>query len=122
MQFRILSSSIVRAVRQPSYQAVRTFVAPSTPLAKDIVQDLFVKELRGYKPSATSKSADLDQVKTFRAPAQPTAPVVDENIETAVADYARADVVATAQSTGAEEAIPVEYLFPKESEVVEEAH
>ncbi|KAI8052383.1 ATP synthase complex subunit H-domain-containing protein [Syncephalis plumigaleata] len=122
MQFRA-TSLIVRSLRQPSYQAARTFIAPSAVVSKDAVQDVFIRELRNYKPTATAKGSELDQVKTFQAPAAPKAPVVEDDITAAIAEYARDDVPATTQSAGSNsDALPVEYLIPKEAEPVEEAH
>ncbi|OAQ31809.1 hypothetical protein K457DRAFT_135952 [Linnemannia elongata AG-77] len=31
--------------------AVRSFASPSAPLMQDILKDLYIKELKGYKPA-----------------------------------------------------------------------
>ncbi|KAI8595453.1 hypothetical protein EDD21DRAFT_420647 [Dissophora ornata] len=31
--------------------AVRNFTAPSAPVMQDILKDLYIKELKGYKPA-----------------------------------------------------------------------
>ncbi|RKP22393.1 ATP synthase complex subunit H-domain-containing protein [Syncephalis pseudoplumigaleata] len=121
MQFRA-TSQLVRTLRRPAFQATRTFIAPSAVVSKDMVQDIFIRELRNYKPSAAAKDSEADQVKQFRPPAPPTAPTVEVDMAAAEAEYTRDEVVAAAQSTGADSAIPVEYIFPKESEAVEQAH
>ncbi|RKP06951.1 ATP synthase complex subunit H-domain-containing protein [Thamnocephalis sphaerospora] len=86
------------------------------PACKDAVQDIFVKELRGYKPDPSAKSADVSQVKTFTAPAAPSVPKVDEDISAAVAEYARDDATVTASAgTPAAGTQKVEYYFEEEA-------
>ncbi|KAL8293439.1 hypothetical protein RQP46_000140 [Phenoliferia psychrophenolica] len=62
-------SSIVRAARP----VVARGFATSARSNKDLVQELYIKELKAYKPSAVAH--DLGTVKAFSAPAAPSAPI-----------------------------------------------
>ncbi|KAF9425591.1 hypothetical protein BGZ76_003171, partial [Entomortierella beljakovae] len=62
------------AVARPavSRMAVRNFTAPSAPLMQDIVKDLYLKEIKGYKPAPDAKGDNAAaQTKAFAAPASP---------------------------------------------------
>ncbi|KAF9922071.1 hypothetical protein FBU30_007845, partial [Linnemannia zychae] len=94
---RLLTRAAV--ARPASYMAVRSFTAPTAPLMQDILKDLYIKELKGYKPAPDAKSADASsQVKEFKVPAAPTAPVVD-----AAADLAAWEASNAANDAATEE-------------------
>ncbi|KAG0090009.1 hypothetical protein BGZ92_003852 [Podila epicladia] len=60
------------AIARPvSFMAVRSFTAPSAPLMKDVIKELYIKELQNYKPAPETKGVDASQVKDFKAPAAP---------------------------------------------------
>ncbi|KAG0319509.1 hypothetical protein BGZ97_002031, partial [Linnemannia gamsii] len=60
------------AAARPAFMAVRSFASPSAPLMQDILKDLYIKELKGYKPAPEAKGTDASsQVKEFKAPAAP---------------------------------------------------
>ncbi|KAF9348964.1 hypothetical protein BGX26_012687 [Mortierella sp. AD094] len=68
------------AVARPavSRMAVRNFTAPSAPLMQDLIKDLYLKELKGYKPTPDPKGDDpSSQTKAFKAPEAPVAPAID---------------------------------------------
>ncbi|KAF8924623.1 hypothetical protein BGZ58_001597 [Dissophora ornata] len=84
------------AVARPavSYMAVRNFTAPSAPVMQDILKDLYIKELKGYKPAPDAKSADASsQVKDFKAPATPAVPVIDASADLAAWEQDNVEVV-----------------------------
>ncbi|KAI1317360.1 hypothetical protein EDD11_008540 [Mortierella claussenii] len=79
-RFIRLATPVSRAVvaRPAAFMAVRSFTAPSAPLMQDILKDLYIKELKGYKPAPETKGNDAStQVKEFKPPAAPATPGVD---------------------------------------------
>ncbi|KAI9255052.1 ATP synthase complex subunit H-domain-containing protein [Phascolomyces articulosus] len=60
-------------------------VATSAVMQKDVVQELYLKELKGYKPAPTK--VDESQVKELKLPAAPVAPAVDADIAEQLAKY-----------------------------------
>ncbi|KAG2182984.1 hypothetical protein INT44_005965 [Umbelopsis vinacea] len=72
--------------------AVRTFITPSMPVQKGmltklyVIQDLYLKELKNYKPAPVAKGSEEGQVKDLKLPAAPVAPAVEDLTE-ALANY-----------------------------------
>ncbi|RHZ81464.1 hypothetical protein Glove_120g143 [Diversispora epigaea] len=55
--------------------------------AKDIVREIYVKEIKGYKPSPEKPGAELGMVKELR-PLTPSQPLnVDEDLSAELAEY-----------------------------------
>ncbi|KAG0284954.1 hypothetical protein BGZ97_008010 [Linnemannia gamsii] len=107
----------VAVARPASYMAARSFTAPSAPLMQDILKDLYIKELKGYKPAPEAKGADASsQVKEFKAPAAPAAPTVDAAADLSAWETANVEI-ADAVSEDA-----VEEDEEEEVEEVEEHH
>ncbi|KAF9314753.1 hypothetical protein BG003_003865 [Podila horticola] len=98
-----------------SFMAVRSFTAPSAPMMKDILKDLYIKELQNYKPAPEAKDVDVSQVKDFKAPAAPKTPVIDAAADLAAWETANVEVVdALTEEADVEE--------EEEEEEVEEHH
>ncbi|KAI1317332.1 hypothetical protein EDD11_008701 [Mortierella claussenii] len=115
-QYGITRAAIARPA--VSVMAVRSFTAPSAPLMQDILKDLYVKELKGYKPAPESKGADAStQVKDFKAPATPAAPAVDASADLAAWEQANVEIA----DAVSEEAVEEE-LEEEEEELEEEHH
>ncbi|KAF9144646.1 hypothetical protein BG015_012129 [Linnemannia schmuckeri] len=105
------------AAARPAFMAVRSFASPSAPLMQDILKDLYIKELKGYKPAPDAKGADASsQVKEFKTPAAPAAPVVDAAADLSAWEAANVEI-ADAVSEDA-----VEEEEEEEEEEVEEHH
>ncbi|KAN0141939.1 ATP synthase complex subunit h domain containing protein [Lactarius tabidus] len=105
---------------------VRAYATTTVP-RKDLVQDLYLKELRGYKAPPAAKDAHVGAVKAFSAPAAPSAPTVpDLAAELAAYDAAeptRADVADAPPAHGGAAVGAEAYLaFLEADEVQEEAH
>ncbi|KAF9383307.1 hypothetical protein CPB97_006578 [Podila verticillata] len=117
-----MSASILRLVaparaivaRPVSFMAVRSFTAPSAPMMKDILKELYIKELQGYKPAPEAKDVDVSQVKDFKAPLAPKTPVVDAAADLAAWETANVEVV--------EAVTEEEDVEEEEVEEVEEHH
>ncbi|KAL7411639.1 ATP synthase complex subunit H-domain-containing protein [Mrakia frigida] len=64
-----------------TFRVASRFVAPSvgrsisfSPVRKDLVQDLYLKELKAYKAPPTPKDAHVAAVKVFTLPQAPSTP------------------------------------------------
>jgi F-type H+-transporting ATPase subunit h len=66
----------------------------------EIVQDLFISELRSYKPVLQSTEVDKGAVKELKLPAQPAVPAVSSNIDAELAAY---DVTEQVEESAVEE-------------------
>ncbi|KAL2271259.1 hypothetical protein VTJ83DRAFT_630 [Remersonia thermophila] len=53
---------------------VRTFMAPTVSRRADFVQELYLKELKAYKPAAIKESDAVGQVAVFNLPKAPKSP------------------------------------------------
>ncbi|KAF9122089.1 hypothetical protein BGW39_010043 [Mortierella sp. 14UC] len=108
--------SRVVAARPAALMAVRSFTAPSAPLMQDILKDLYIKELKGYKPAPDAKGADASsQVKEFKAPTAPAAPAVDAAADLAAWEAANVEIADAVSEDAVEE-------DEEEEEEVEEHH
>ncbi|KAF9159613.1 hypothetical protein BGX21_002994 [Mortierella sp. AD011] len=109
-----LAAPVSRAVaaRPTAFMAVRSFTAPSAPLMQDLIKDLYLKELKSYKPAPEAKGADVSsQVKDFKAPATPAVPVIDAAADLSAWETANAEIT---------EAVSEEIVEEEEEEVEEE--
>ncbi|ORY57533.1 ATP synthase complex subunit H [Pseudomassariella vexata] len=68
---RSAASAISRVAR---VNAVRGFIAPTVSRRADFVQELYLKELKAYKPNPIKDSDSVGQVQTFTAPKTPKSP------------------------------------------------
>ncbi|CAO3685801.1 unnamed protein product [Umbelopsis vinacea] len=77
---RSLVAAPVKLAMRPALpvMAVRTFITPSMPVQKDVIQELYIKELKNYKPAPVAKGAEEGQVKDLKLPPTPAAPTVDD--------------------------------------------
>ncbi|KAI1874362.1 hypothetical protein JX265_004570 [Neoarthrinium moseri] len=68
---RSAASAITRVAR---VNAVRGFIAPTVSRRADFVQELYLKELKAYKPTPVKDSDAVGQVQTFTTPKTPKSP------------------------------------------------
>ncbi|KAF3010453.1 hypothetical protein G7054_g2181 [Neopestalotiopsis clavispora] len=68
---RSAASAITRVAR---VNAVRGFIAPTVSRRADFVQELYLKELKAYKPTPVKDSDAVGQVQTFSVPKTPKSP------------------------------------------------
>ncbi|RYO87166.1 hypothetical protein DL766_009452 [Monosporascus sp. MC13-8B] len=67
--------SAARAVsRVARVNAVRGFIAPTVSRRADFVQELYLRELKAYKPTPVKDSDAVGQVQTFSVPKPPKSP------------------------------------------------
>ncbi|KAL8706044.1 MAG: hypothetical protein Q9201_000866 [Fulgogasparrea decipioides] len=67
-------SSAARIARQQRILQRRCFSTPSSRLRGDLVQDLYLKEIRAYKPPPLRPSDSEGHVQKFSAPKAPQSP------------------------------------------------
>ncbi|RKF72595.1 putative atp synthase h mitochondrial precursor [Golovinomyces cichoracearum] len=73
---RVPRALISRAtnVRSIELVAKRSFIKPSAALQDDLIQSLYIRELRAYKPPPTSMNDSKGHVQTFSPPKPPAKP------------------------------------------------
>ena len=81
----------------------------------DIVQDIYLKELKSYKPTPISPSDAQGQVQKFSPPKAPHSP--DEgNIAEDLKSYEQQQVEVEGQATGGEAGVAEQDWFEEEEE------
>ncbi|KAJ2517616.1 hypothetical protein GGI11_003104 [Coemansia sp. RSA 2049] len=75
-------------------KAARTWTDPDTGIVhlKDMLQDLYLKEIRNYKPDPKAAKAEVT-TKNFVAPKVPEAPKNDIKLESDIKAYEQSGVV-----------------------------
>ncbi|KAL2757600.1 hypothetical protein ACRALDRAFT_1068151 [Sodiomyces alcalophilus JCM 7366] len=68
------ASAIPRMAAQSNAVQLRTFIAPTVSRRADFVQELYLKELKAYKPTPVKDSDAEGQVQTFNIPQTPASP------------------------------------------------
>ncbi|KAG8765852.1 hypothetical protein FRC12_007242 [Ceratobasidium sp. 428] len=88
-------SAIARQSLAACRRAHRAALFSTSAIArKDIVQDLYVRELKAYKAPAKAKDAHVGAVKSFQPPAPPKAPTAPTDLATELAAYEAAEPAA----------------------------
>ncbi|KAL2001821.1 hypothetical protein VTN02DRAFT_1164 [Thermoascus thermophilus] len=108
---------LARATRQQVSVSRRTFLTSAARQA-DPVQDLYLRELRAYKPAPAKPGEAEAQTQKFTLPKPPPSPE-EANIASQLKDYEAQEVEVEGQAA-AGEAAPVEESWFEEDE--EEAH
>ncbi|KAL8829091.1 MAG: hypothetical protein Q9191_002216 [Dirinaria sp. TL-2023a] len=71
---RLARRTLAQVARKPARVQTRTFLAPTAALRADLVQDLYLKELKAYKPPPTKASDAEGHVLKFSVPKPPQSP------------------------------------------------
>ncbi|KAI9714092.1 MAG: hypothetical protein M1812_006539 [Candelaria pacifica] len=109
---RASSSSLARVAGQ---HARRTFVTPTIIRQADLVQDLYLRELKAYKPTPV-KASDADgHVQKFTAPKAPLSPE-EGNIANDLKAYEDQTVEIEGQAISGEDAAKNDDWFEEEAE------
>ncbi|RFU32142.1 hypothetical protein B7463_g4173, partial [Scytalidium lignicola] len=115
--FRASRSSIARIARQQATGMVakRTFITPTAIRQADLVQDLYLKELKGYKAPAI-KPTDADgHVQIFTPPKPPVSPE-ETDIASELQAYEASAVEIEGQAEGGSAAEVEQDWFEEEPE------
>ncbi|TKY86069.1 hypothetical protein EX895_004894 [Sporisorium graminicola] len=104
---QLVARSTFGAVRSASRSQIRA-LSSSAVASKDFVQELYVKELKGYKAPPKAADSHKGHVREFQTPAAPQAPAVPSSSELssqletyAAAEPDHAEAVASSSSEGA---------------------
>ncbi|KAF8610760.1 hypothetical protein BDV93DRAFT_517856 [Ceratobasidium sp. AG-I] len=84
------------AIARQSFMACRRAhtvarFSTSAVARKDIVQDLYIRELKAYKAPAKAKDAHVGAVKTFQQPTAPKPPTAPTDLASELAAYDAAE-------------------------------
>ncbi|EKM76201.1 hypothetical protein AGABI1DRAFT_102489 [Agaricus bisporus var. burnettii JB137-S8] len=81
-------STILRQTAAIARHASRIRSFSSTTVArKDLVQDIYLREIKAYKPNPTPKDAHVGVVKQFSLPPSPQAPAVPADLASELSAY-----------------------------------
>ncbi|KAL2067137.1 hypothetical protein VTL71DRAFT_1561 [Oculimacula yallundae] len=119
---RATRSSIARVARQQATGMVsrRTFITPTAVRQADLVQDLYIKELKAYKIPPVKANDAEGQVQKFKAPAPPKSPE-EADIANELKAYESQTVDLEGQAEGGAAAPEVDW-FEQEPEEEEAKH
>ncbi|KZT54742.1 hypothetical protein CALCODRAFT_375226 [Calocera cornea HHB12733] len=79
-------ASLARIVRTAAPRSTRAF-AVSAAARKDLIQDLYLAQLKAYKPKPQAQDAHVGIVKEFKAPAVPAAQALPSDLAAELATY-----------------------------------
>ncbi|EAU87752.1 hypothetical protein CC1G_11030 [Coprinopsis cinerea okayama7 len=125
-----MSSTLLRQASVAARQVSRVRAFGTTAARKDLVQDIYLREIKAYKPAAVAKDAHVGAVKSFSLPPAPKAPALPADLAAELSAYDAAEPVAAApadaSATGAltEESAqgPEAFLAFLEQDVPKPAH
>ncbi|KAF5375439.1 hypothetical protein D9615_007972 [Tricholomella constricta] len=81
-------STILRQATNVARNASRVRVFSSTAVSrKDLVQDIYLREIKAYKPAAVAKDAHVGVVKSYSLPPSPKAPALPTDLASDLAAY-----------------------------------
>ncbi|KAI5360990.1 Putative ATP synthase, F0 complex, subunit H [Septoria linicola] len=116
---RVSRNVLARAAIRQNVSARRTFIA--TPVrAADLVQDMYLKELKAYKPAPLKANDAEGQVQKFAIPTPPKSPE-EADLQSGLQEYEQSTPEVQGASSDAS-AAPVEQDWFVEEEEEAEAH
>ncbi|OAL00370.1 hypothetical protein IQ06DRAFT_377190 [Phaeosphaeriaceae sp. SRC1lsM3a] len=115
---RASRQALVRVARQqPAFVARRTFITPTAVRSADLVQELYLRELKNYKVPQVKASDAEGSVQKFAVPQTPTSPE-EADIASELKSY-ETQAVEVEGAVGEEGApLPEEDWFEEEDESV----
>ncbi|OJJ39196.1 hypothetical protein ASPWEDRAFT_36929 [Aspergillus wentii DTO 134E9] len=117
---RASRSLFTRATRQQAFVARRGFLTSAVRQA-DPVQDLYLRELRAYKPTPVKPGDAEAHVQKFTAPKAPASPE-EANLANELKSYETQEVEVEGQAASGEAAPVEESWFVEEEEEAGAAH
>ncbi|KZS95438.1 hypothetical protein SISNIDRAFT_483671 [Sistotremastrum niveocremeum HHB9708] len=75
------------AISQASRVRGARLISASAVSRKDLVQDLYLRELKAYKPPPQAKDAHVGAVKSYSAPSPPKPPAVPADLAAELSKY-----------------------------------
>ncbi|KAH7380083.1 ATP synthase complex subunit H-domain-containing protein [Pyrenochaeta sp. MPI-SDFR-AT-0127] len=119
---RASRQALARVARQqPAYLARRTFITPTAVRSADLVQELYLRELKAYKVPQVKATDAEGHVQKFSVPQAPASPEeADIASELKAYETQAVDVEGAVAEDGA--ALPEEDWFEEEEEGTPAAH
>ncbi|PVI06228.1 hypothetical protein DM02DRAFT_583287 [Periconia macrospinosa] len=110
------------ARQQPAFVARRTFIVPTAVRQADLVQELYLKELKAYKPPPVKATDAEGHVQKFTIPKPPPSPE-ESDLANDLKTYETQQVELEGSASTEEGAAPVEEdWFVEEEEGTPAAH
>ncbi|KAH7368994.1 ATP synthase H chain [Plectosphaerella cucumerina] len=98
-------SAVSRVAIRANAVQTRSFIAPTVSRRADFVQELYLKELKAYKPAAIKDSDAEGQVQTFTVPKTPASPE-EADLASSLQEYENMAVEVEGQEAGAVTSAP----------------
>ncbi|KAF1959558.1 hypothetical protein CC80DRAFT_489679 [Byssothecium circinans] len=120
---RASRQTLARVARQqPAFVVRRTFIVPTAVRQADLVQDLYLKELKAFKPAQVKATDSEGQVQKFTVPKPPPSPE-ESDLASDLKSY-ETQQVELEGSASTEGAAPVEedWFVEEEEEAPAAAH
>ncbi|KAH4038751.1 hypothetical protein HBI56_108470 [Parastagonospora nodorum] len=113
---RASRQAFARVARQQTASvARRTFITPTAVRSADLVQDLYLRELKAYKVPQVKASDAEGSVQKFSIPPTPTSPE-ESDIASELKSYETQQVEVEGASSEEGAALPAEDWFEEEEE------
>jgi len=105
---RASRSTLTRCLRQPT-TARRTFITPTAIRQADTIQEIYLRELKAYKPTPIKPTDAEGQVKQWKVPAPPSPPAEGtQGLANELATYEAQEVEVEGAATTEEGAVIAE--------------
>ncbi|KAI0641003.1 ATP synthase complex subunit H-domain-containing protein [Trametes meyenii] len=99
-----MSSAILRQASSVARAATRSCAFSTSAVArKDIVQDLYLQQLKSYKPPVQAKDAHVGVVKAYALPPTPQVPTLPADLASELSAYDAAEPTFAAAAKPVEE-------------------
>ncbi|EKM52822.1 uncharacterized protein PHACADRAFT_261472 [Phanerochaete carnosa HHB-10118-sp] len=83
-----MSSSLLRQASSATRAISRSCAfSTSSVVRKDLVQDMYIRELKSYKPTPPAKDAHVGAIKAYSLPPKPQAPALPTDLASELAAY-----------------------------------
>jgi F-type H+-transporting ATPase subunit h len=119
---RVSRQALVRVARQQSaLVSRRTFILPTAVRQADLVQDLYLRELKNYKPAPVKATDAEGHVQKFTIPKTPASPE-EADLASQLKAYETQQVELEGQATEGSAAPVEEDWFEEEEDDAPAAH
>ncbi|KAF7331178.1 hypothetical protein MSAN_02436400 [Mycena sanguinolenta] len=96
-----MSTILRRAVSATRTASCSRAFSSSASARKDIVQDLYLKEIKAYKAPPVAKDAHVGVVKSYTMPPAPKAPALPSDLASELSAYDSSEPVQAAEKPAA---------------------
>ncbi|KIP06783.1 hypothetical protein PHLGIDRAFT_128107 [Phlebiopsis gigantea 11061_1 CR5-6] len=101
-----MSSSLLRQASSAARAVSRSCAfSTSSVVRKDFVQDLYIQQLKAYKPAPVAKDAHVGAVKAYSLPPKPQPPTLPNDLASELSAYDAAEPTKAESKAAAAEPI-----------------